>query len=340
MSIAVLITTHNASRYISEALDSISRQQRKPDEVFVIDDESTDDTNDIVAEWASRQTFEVQMLANEFSHKDFPCPGPAGSRNTGLSRTEADFIAVLDHDDLMLPEHLQLTEQALLRHPEMELCFGDATEFVDASPGREERSLFAGKPIENVKFTETRDGLRILAEPMLESLSGGSYVPTAANLWRRQTGTGIGGFDRRAGGADDMLFFSKVSRKGSVGYYPFPIARKRVHSDNMSHERHALQHGLDLYNVLEILLTERELLNLTAREEATLHRQMAEARRGVLYHASRKGLSTYLEIGKMLGEAGPWELRDSLRALAWTLRSYVSEEYRRPVPVRSVSEPC
>ena len=165
MSIAVLVTTHDASAFVGESLESISRQERRPDEVIVIDDKSKDCTLDIVRTWAKLQPFEVQILENQFSHEGYPTPGPAGSRTTGMHRTNADLIAVLDDDDLMLPSHLRVTEQALMQYPGMELCFGDATEF-DGDGSH--HSLFSGKKIEGLAFRVAEHGLRILTEPMLE----------------------------------------------------------------------------------------------------------------------------------------------------------------------------
>ena len=150
MSIAVLVTTHNSSAVILETLQSLSTQDRKPDEVLIIDDKSTDHTLDLVEKWAMSQPFAVQIMDNQFSHDGYPCGGPAGSRTTGLLRTQADLIGVLDHDDLMLPSHLRLTEQALLRNPDMELCFGDTTVFFD-DVSLPEKSFFQGKSIEGLR---------------------------------------------------------------------------------------------------------------------------------------------------------------------------------------------
>ena len=329
MSIAVLVTTHDASSFVRESLESISRQERTPDEVIVIDDKSTDGTLDIVQTWAKSQPFAVQILENQLSHEGYPTPGPAGSRTTGLRRTNADLIAVLDHDDLMLPMHLRLTEQAMLRYPDMELCFGDATEF-DGDGSHQ--NFFSGKNIEGVAYQVAEDGLRILTEPMLKSLLHGSYVPTAANMWRRKTGLAIGGFDRRAGGSDDLRFFSTLSRMGKVGYFPFPIALKRVHLDNMSHPKNAIRICWD--HVLTLLLMEDEAqkLHLTARELTEIESQIEELTREIAYHSSRKGIGTYWNFSKRLGHTP--RPRDVARALFWSGRNVL--DHTPPSPAARV----
>ena len=292
-SIAILLVTHNARRLVGETLSSITQQERPPDEVIVVDDESVDDTLEIVSAWAKSQAFDVRIVPNQLPHRGSFTPGPAGSRTTGLMLSQCDLIATLDDDDLMMPWHLRLTEQAMLRHPEMELCFGDATVFSDSGLQSEEPSFFAGKRVEGLRYREDPNGLRILTEPMLTSLVGGSFIPTAANVWRRKTGIHIGGFDRRAGGSDDLLFFSTISRIGEVGYYPFPLARRRVHPCQISNPQNALQHCWDHLNILVMLLERSEMLRLSGDELRTVHGCIVRVESEILYHASRRGLGAY-----------------------------------------------
>jgi glycosyltransferase involved in cell wall biosynthesis len=330
LSIAILLATHNASRFIGETLHSISLQERQPDEVIVIDDASVDSTVDIVARWAKVQKFAVRIEQNRLPHKGISSPGPAGSRTTGLLLSQCDLIATLDDDDLMLPCHLRLTEQALRVHPELELCFGDASVFYESSScGREEPSFLAGKPIEGLRYREQENGLRILLEPMLPALVGGNFIPTAANLWRRKTGVEIGGFDRRAGGSDDLLFFSTISRLGKVGYYPFPIARRRVLSTSLSHSKNALRHCWDHLNILTIMLDRANTLRLNREERDAIRRCILPVETEILYHASRRGIPAYLESKKKLGELARTRSRDVLRALVFTGRHAAGAASRR-----------
>ena len=317
MSIAVLIATHNASSFIGETIDSLSRQQRQPDEVIIVDDSSTDNTVDIVGTWARSQPFDVKIIQNELKQEAGATPGPAGCRTTGLRKVSADLVAILDHDDLFLPSHLRLTEQALLRNPDMELCFGDATEFQDggATIPALNKNMLCGKNIELLPYRSADDGLRILTQPMFESLLPGNYVPTAANLWRRKTAVMIGGFDRRAGGSDDLKFFATLSRLGSVGYFPFPIARKRVHLENLSHPRNALRSCWDHISVLLLLQEDAKLLNLTRGEVVSIESQIEILKGDIGYHSSKRGIGTYWEYRNRLG----YTLRpkDLVRSLYW-----------------------
>ncbi|GIX05063.1 MAG: hypothetical protein KatS3mg114_0932 [Planctomycetaceae bacterium] len=96
-TLAVIITTHNYGHYLDECLQSVLRQSRRPDEILVVDDASTDDTPDVVARWSERG---VRYLRVE--HHD-----PRQSRLSGLRATSAEFVCFLDADDRLAPDYLR-----------------------------------------------------------------------------------------------------------------------------------------------------------------------------------------------------------------------------------------
>ena len=321
MSISVLIATHNSAELVSAGLESVTAQRRRPDEVVVVDDDSQDNTLEVVERWAAEQPFPVRILANQVPHDPNASRGPAGGRMTGLMGSSSDLIALLDHDDSMLPDHLRLTEQALLQHPELELVFGDATEFTTDSA---DRSLFAGKAIESVAYRQGANGLRILAEPMLPSVITGSYIPTASNLWRRETALRLGGFDGRVGACDDLLFFLSLSRLGSVGYYPQAIARRRIHHDNLSHARYAMERCRDHLAVLRLILDGSERLHLTQEEQRLIGSHSVRITQELLYHASLRGTTAYFsQLERLEGISESPHTKDIARAFLSSLRHLV-----------------
>ena len=300
MPITVIIPAYNSIEYLPATLASISEQERQPDEVLLVDDNSTDGTVEMAQKWAAAQSFPVRVLQNRLSNEGRP--GPAGGRMTGLLEASGDLIALLDHDDEMLPSHLRLTEQALLAHPGIDLCFADAIEFNHAD-GRQ-WSLFAGKAIENSTFLEQEpEGLRILTEPLLRSLMLGSYIPTAANLWRRDAALRVGGFHPFVGTCDDVLFFLCLSRQGKVAYYPFPIARKRVHSGNLSNSKYSLQHCWNHLEVMLYLSGDPKRWDLSKGELIIIGDRIRELRQEILYHASCQGVAVYVKTKRQLGAA-------------------------------------
>src|SRR5262245_23022058 len=124
LSVAVIIPVYNTELYICDALDSIIQQSRRPEQIIVVDDGSTDHTIERIHNWQRQYNGELCLLQQ--SHR-----GVSASRNTGIQHTSADLIAFLDADDLFLSRHLEQLEHAFKNHPDLVLAFGD-TEYFDS----------------------------------------------------------------------------------------------------------------------------------------------------------------------------------------------------------------
>ena len=96
-TLAVIITAHNYGQYLDECIESVLHQSRRPDEILVVDDASTDNTADVVARWSDRG---VRYLCVD--HRD-----PRQSRLSGLQATNSEFICFLDADDRLAPDYLR-----------------------------------------------------------------------------------------------------------------------------------------------------------------------------------------------------------------------------------------
>ena len=195
--------------------------------------------------------------------------------------------------------------------------------FEDGSP---DRSFTEGKGLQEVPYRESESGLRILTQPIFESLLPGSYIPTAANLWRTNTAKEIGGFLPRAGTCDDAIFFMGLSRMGGVAYYPYPIARKRAHEGNLANPRNALRLSWNGYEIVQIILDDADRWKLTASEEAAAAKRLVSLQVDILYHASKNGWQSYRENWSRLGSTANLQPAHPLRALLSSARARFSRQ--------------
>lgn len=106
MTIAVVMATYNGGRFIGEQLSSISRQTRRPDLLIVSDDGSSDETWEIVSEFARSAPFEVRLLRG-------PGRGLAWNFWTAARESDCSLIAWSDQDDIWRPTKLGRCEDAL-----------------------------------------------------------------------------------------------------------------------------------------------------------------------------------------------------------------------------------
>jgi len=101
--ISVVIPTYNRAHLIGETLDSIMAQTYPDWECIIIDDHSTDSTDDII----NTYLFKDPRFSYYKKPKHLP-KGPSASRNYGLTKASGDYINWFDSDDLMHPEKMQI----------------------------------------------------------------------------------------------------------------------------------------------------------------------------------------------------------------------------------------
>ena len=118
-AVSVIIPSYNCEPFLAEAIESVFAQTYRPKEVIVVDDGSTDQTAAI-----ARSYKEVQYIyqANQ---------GPAIARNNGIATARGDFIAFIDHDDMWLPNKLEVQIEYLLEHPYVGLSICRVENFLD-----------------------------------------------------------------------------------------------------------------------------------------------------------------------------------------------------------------
>lgn len=99
--------TFNGARFLAEQLDSIRTQSRLPDEMVVCDDGSSDETQQILADFAASAPFPVRVFRNRSRLGWFANFLSAGHKCTG------DLVAFCDQDDVWLAPKLARCEEVL-----------------------------------------------------------------------------------------------------------------------------------------------------------------------------------------------------------------------------------
>jgi len=107
--VAVIIPAFNSAAHIDQALASVAGQTVPPSTVVVADDCSTDDTVERARRWQGRLPLEVIPLDQN--------QGPGIARDRAIKATRAALLAMLDADDLFLPDHLETMVSMHTAHP-------------------------------------------------------------------------------------------------------------------------------------------------------------------------------------------------------------------------------
>lgn len=112
--VSVVVPAYNAAATLDETLSSLLSQTRRPDEIIVVDDGSSDNTAQLLRGYGPAIT--VVTKANG---------GLASARNVGCRAATGDYVAFLDADDLAVPHRIELQASCLDSDPEIALCFSE-----------------------------------------------------------------------------------------------------------------------------------------------------------------------------------------------------------------------
>lgn len=96
--VSIIMPSYNTGRFIAETIDSVLAQTYKSWELIIVDDASTDNTDEVVAGYADDRIIYIKNEKNS---------GAAVSRNRALREAKGKWIAFLDSDDLWAPEKLE-----------------------------------------------------------------------------------------------------------------------------------------------------------------------------------------------------------------------------------------
>jgi len=119
--ISVLIPTYNCEQFIEEAINSILAQDYKNLEIIVVDDGSTDNTENIVERFIDTRCTTSPIPDIRYFRKEHS--GIAETRNMCLEKAKGEYIAWCDADDYWLKGKLQAQMKYFEEHPECEIVF-------------------------------------------------------------------------------------------------------------------------------------------------------------------------------------------------------------------------
>ena len=120
VKVSVIVPVYNVERFIQETIASVLAQTFRDFELIIVDDQSPDGSIAICEQFADPR---IQIVHQKNR-------GLAGARNTGIRHAQGEYIALLDSDDLWLPEKLAKHVQHLEANPRIGISFSRSA-FID-----------------------------------------------------------------------------------------------------------------------------------------------------------------------------------------------------------------
>ena len=214
--VSVLVPAYNAQSYLADALDSALSQSYRSFEVIVVDDGSTDATGAIARSYAYRSNGRVRLVRQANA-------GLPAARNAAIAVARGEFFALLDSDDVWMPNHLAHAVAALDADPTVGLVHANI-ERMDA------HGCGLGVP---PRFWNLKPDAYAAIALRHEHVS----CPTA--VFRRACVDDVGGFDTRFTGlgCEDRDLWLRIAERWRLRYLDVVSARYRIHDRNMSGNR-------------------------------------------------------------------------------------------------------
>jgi len=212
--VSVVLTSYNHARYLSQAIESVLAQTLKDIEVVAIDDASQDESPAILQRYADR----VKVIQHETNR------GTYASLNEGIAHTSAPCIAILNSDDLWLPEKLEKQVAVMESDARIGLVH-TAFRPIDA-----EGNPIDGNPL-GVRFHPNPQG-DLLAELLTRNL----FI-TSSVLFRRECLERCGWFEERLFGMGDWDMWLRIAEYYRIGYVPEVLTLYRIHGQNTMYQR-------------------------------------------------------------------------------------------------------
>lgn len=212
--ISVIMAAYNAEDFIGEAIESVLNQTYPHWELLVVDDGSKDRTQEIVNQYAENDS-RVRLI--QINHG-----GASGARNAGLQAAQYPWAAVLDADDVALPERFAVQISAAEADPEIVLW---GTYSQDIGPKGELGALHKSGPTSKEEFQTLRDR----GEPVV--------LRNSTILFRRDLALEIGGFDSRLEPCEDLDFWDRLAAHGPVVTLTDNLVLYRRHDGSITNLR-------------------------------------------------------------------------------------------------------
>ncbi len=260
-AVSVLVPAYNGQRYLARALDSALAQRFDDLEVVIVNDGSIDATEAIALAYRGAHPRRIVYLRQDNA-------GLPAARNAALQVARGRYVALLDCDDVWLPEHLATLVPVLEASPRVALVHSNITR-IDAEGavlGTLDDRWPAGSE----------------ADAFAELFLRRQHVACPTAVMRRAALDAVGWFDRRFTGlgCEDRDLWLRLALRYDVRYVDRVTALYRMHGGSMS----------------------TQLEKMTRARKMLVDKYLHEPRARALAAAAHAAID--LELGAVLRDAG------------------------------------
>lgn len=200
--VSVVMPVYNGALYLKEAVDSIISQTHTNFELIIINDGSTDNSEEIILSYDDTR---IRYIVNEKNS------GICVTLNKGLDAAQGKYIARMDCDDISVPERLQKQLEYMEQHPSIGVVGSDIIVF--------------GEGIQERLFTFEHDKNCCKAGLLFHTCFPHPVVMIRKSLLDEHNLR----YDDEYRGLEDFELWYRISKYSEVTNLPYPLLYYRKH---------------------------------------------------------------------------------------------------------------
>ncbi|MCF0048437.1 glycosyltransferase family 2 protein [Dyadobacter sp. LJ53] len=193
---SVVIPLYNKEKYIIKTLDSVLCQTHRGFEILIIDDGSTDRSVQLIDEYTDKR---IRVISQKNG-------GVSAARNTGITNSQYDFVALLDADDWWDSEYLENMKNLILKYPTASLY---ASEYI---------RVFKGRMMPSMSVLENGADHDLINPLVYGTKNGVLPLHTSSVVIRKSILKRAGMFDNRISYFEDYDLFLRIISFGMLAY--------------------------------------------------------------------------------------------------------------------------
>ena len=265
LKVSIIVPCYNQAEYLPETLDSVLAQTYKNWECIIVNDGSTDNTEEVALKYCKQDERFVYLPKQN--------GGLSSARNAGLDVTKGDYVQFLDSDDILLPTKIE-KQVHLLENEETDVCVCH-------------HSMFTTDVNQNWENKFSQSVYDLTYQGFMYNWGESFVIAIHSGLFRKVfIDKNNLRFDTCLGAFEDWLFWLNIIRNG--GRFCELVDKMvlyRVHTASMTQDKsHMQKNRLRLYFRIYEMLSDQEKLefmqygmdNLVAYFERVNRNQVAE----------------------------------------------------------------
>jgi cellulose synthase/poly-beta-1,6-N-acetylglucosamine synthase-like glycosyltransferase len=206
--VSVALVVSNVDRFLAESIESILGQTFRDFEFIIVDFGSTDNSKSIISKYAA--------IDSRVKFHEIPHCGLAEARNAACSLAEGKYIAIMDADDVSVPERLSWQAEFMENHPEVGVV-GGSVERIDATS----RPLQVFQyPLENREIQSELLTHCVFCQPTV--------------LMRRDAFVRVGGYRGPFAPAEDYDLWLRIAESFQLANLVKVVLKYRIHSSQVT----------------------------------------------------------------------------------------------------------